>query len=219
MFLKIILTLLTEVISKINKYFNIYLILIYFFAFSLLFPQNNEIIIDSNLTFEEAISGLTIPDIVKKNLILVNVNYYSFDGKIHQGQLVVHKDVKKDIEDIFEVILKRKFPIKQVVPISVYDWSDEKSMQDNNTSAFNYRTIEGTKTLSKHSTGKAIDINPLLNPQIKRGKTIPKGSTYNENTAGTILKESWLVREFTKRGWQWGGNWKSTKDYQHFEKK
>lgn len=92
-------------------------------------------------------------------------------------------------------------------------------MQDNNTSAFNYRKIEGTKTLSKHSTGKAIDINPFLNPQIKRGKTIPKGAVYNEKTAGTILKESWLVREFTKRGWQWGGNWKSSKDYQHFEKK
>lgn len=162
---------------------------------------------------------MIIPQSVKKDLRIISVHYYSFDGKIHQGQLVVHKEVEKDLIDIFDIILKRKFPINKVIPISKYDWSDDKSMKDNNTSVFNYRKIEGTNTLSRHASGKAIDINPFQNPQIKRGKTIPKGATYNEKISGTIVKNSWLVSEFTKRGWQWGGNWKSSKDYQHFEKK
>lgn len=37
--------------------------------------------------------------------------------------------------------------------------NDNKSMSANNTSAFNYRVISGTKKLSNHSYGLAIDIN------------------------------------------------------------
>lgn len=182
--------------------------------------QNNpsELINDSELNFDEAVSGLNIPQNILENLELIDVYYYGFDDKLHKGQLVVHKDAVQDIEEIFKFIKESGFPVSKVVPISSYDWSDEKSTKDNNTSAFNYRFISGTRVISKHAYGLAIDINPLLNPYIKNGTSIPEGSTYDTTKAGTISAGSQLVQEFKRKGWKWGGDWKNLKDYQHFEK-
>jgi hypothetical protein len=182
--------------------------------------QNNpsELINDSELNFAEAVSGLNIPQNILENLELVDVYYYGFDNRLHKGQLVVHKDAVQDIEEIFRFIKESRFPITKVVPISAYDWSDEKSSNDNNTSAFNYRFISGTRVISKHAYGLAIDINPLLNPYIKNGTSTPEGSTYDITKAGTISAGSQLVQEFKRKGWKWGGDWKNLKDYQHFEK-
>jgi hypothetical protein len=181
--------------------------------------QNEEIIVDSNFTFEEAISGIYIPDEIKSKLELLDVQYYSFDGRLHKGQILVNKKVKNDILEIFRIIKETKFPVEKVIPISYYNWDDEKSMSDNNTSAFNYRFVRNTKVYSYHSYGLAIDINPMLNPYSKGGKILPENALYNPDVKGTLTKNSLIVREFVKRGWQWGGNWKKLKDYQHFEKR
>lgn len=181
--------------------------------------DKEEIIVDCNYTIDEALSGAEIPAWIKKNLVLVDVEYYSFDNKLHKGQLVLHKRAEKDIKEIFEIIRSIRFPVNQVVPIVRYNWSDEASMNDNNTSAFNYRKVKGQKVLSAHSYGLAIDINPMQNPHIKRNIVQPVNGKYDVKAAGTILKNSKIVQEFRKRGWQWGGTWRSSKDYQHFEKK
>jgi len=177
-----------------------------------------ELILDSQFTLDEALIGQKIPASVKTNLTLVNVFYYGFDEKLHQGQLVVHKAVAQDVKEIFEIIRQIHFPIEKVVPICEYKWSDEKSMLDNNSSSFNYRFISGSKILSKHASGLAIDINPKQNPYIKNGATSPAGSVYKADVKGTITSDSLIVEEFKKRGWTWGGDWKSLKDYQHFQK-
>ena len=91
-------------------------------------------------------------------------------------------------------------------------------MEDNNTSAYNYRFIENTTKLSNHSYGMAIDINPKYNPMIIKNKTYPTNGEYSEKNIGTINKNSELVKIFKKRGWKWGGDYKSLKDFQHFEK-
>ena len=176
-------------------------------------------VIDSDMAFEEAVAGISIPQSILENLRLVDVYYYGFDDKLHKGQLVVHKAVVLDVIEIFELIRESRFPISKVVPISNYGWSDEKSMQDNNTSAFNYRFISWTRVISNHAAGLAIDINPALNPYIKNGNSLPENCIYDTTKAGTILSDSELVKEFKRRGWQWGGDWKRLKDYQHFEKK
>lgn len=181
--------------------------------------EESDYVIDSNIDFEQAIAGISIPQSIVDNLRIVDVYYYGFDDKPHKGQLIVHKDVVLDIIEIFEFIRESRFPIEKVIPISRYDWSDEKSMEDNNTSAFNYRFISGTRVISNHALGLAIDINPRLNPYIKNGDSLPKGCVYDQTKAGTITDESQLVKEFQQRGWNWGGHWKSLKDYQHFEKK
>lgn len=176
-------------------------------------------VIDSDVAFEEAVAGISIPESILENLRLVDVYYYGFDDKLHKGQLVVHKNVVLDVIEIFELIRESRFPIDKVIPISKYGWSDESSIQDNNTSAFNYRFISGTRVISNHASGLAIDINPALNPYIKNGISLPEKCVYDTTKAGTILSDSELVKEFKRRGWQWGGDWKSLKDYQHFEKK
>ena len=178
-----------------------------------------KIIIDADYTFDEALSESNIPSSVINTLVLVTVNYYGFDGKLHQGQILVNKDIAKDVEEIFDVIEEIKFPVERVVPIVKYDWSDEKSMNDNNTSAFNYRFISGSRILSMHANGLAIDINPKQNPYIKNGTSIPAGSEYKLNNIGTIKPDSKIVKIFKEKGWTWGGDWKSLKDYQHFQKK
>lgn len=176
-------------------------------------------VIDSDIDFEQAISGKNIPTSITINLRIVDVYYYGFDDKLHKGQLIVHKDVVLDVIEIFEFIRESHFPVYKVVPISSYDWSDDKSMMDNNTSAFNYRYISGTRVISNHASGLAIDINPMLNPYIKNGNSLPLKCEYDTTKAGTISVDSDLVKEFKQKGWQWGGDWKSLKDYQHFEKK
>jgi peptidoglycan L-alanyl-D-glutamate endopeptidase CwlK len=176
-------------------------------------------VVDSEMDFDTAVSGKNIPQSVIENLRIVDVYYYGFDNKLHKGQLIVHKEVVLDIIEIFEFIRESQFPVNKVVPISNYGWSDEKSTMDNNTSAFNYRFISGTRVISKHAYGLAIDINPLLNPYIKNGTSIPANCVYDTTKAGTLSVDSQLVTEFKLKGWQWGGEWKSLKDYQHFEKK
>ena len=165
--------------------------------------EKEQIIIDSHMKLEEAFMGKEIPNPNTKNLRIIDVEYYSFDNRLHRGQVVIHKDLAEDIKEIFTLIKEKKIPIKKVVPINKYNWSDEASMKDNNTSAFNYRVISGTRTFSTHAQGRAIDINPFLNPQIKKGKTFPEGAVYNKYARGTITAHSWLTHEFYKRGWRW----------------
>lgn len=176
-------------------------------------------IIDCNYSFDEAVKGLEIPKSILKQLTLVEVEYYSFDDRLHLGQVLINKKVVKDIKEIFEFIKTTRFPIAKVIPVVKYNWSDQESMNDNNTSAFNYRKVKGQKVLSAHSYGLAIDINPLQNPHIKGKSVQPVSGKYDKEKPGTILRDSKLVAEFRKRGWQWGGSWRSSKDYQHFEKK
>jgi len=180
---------------------------------------NYDVIIDSNYSLNDALIGIEIPASIKKELILVDVEYYSFDNKLHKGQIVINKKVESDVKEIFEFIKSQKFTVAKVIPIVKYNWSDEASMLDNNTSGFNYRKVKGQKVLSAHSKGLAIDINPMQNPHIKRNTITPANAVYNIKAAGTILKDSPLVKLFRKKNWQWGGTWKSSKDYQHFEKK
>jgi hypothetical protein len=177
-----------------------------------------KIIIDADYTLDEALREGNIPSSVKNTLDLVTVNYYGFDGKLHQGQIIVNKEIADDIVEIFKVIEETRFPVEKVVPIAEYDWSDEKSMNDNNTSSFNYRFISGSRILSMHANGLAIDINPKQNPYVKNGTSIPAGSEYKLNNIGTIKPDSKIVKLFKEMGWTWGGDWKSLKDYQHFQK-
>lgn len=179
----------------------------------------NKIVVDSRMTLKEALSGIKIPSYIRRNITLVDVNYYSFDGKLHAGQVLIRTDLAGEIEDIFNEIEESRFPIARVIPIAKYNWSDSLSMADNNTSAFNYRLVKGTTIMSPHSTGRAIDINPMENPQIQNGKASPPGSKYDTKVPGTITPSSAVVKAFTRRAWKWGATWKSTKDYQHFEKK
>lgn len=176
-------------------------------------------IIDSSMTLKEALAGSDAPIDILNSLCLIDVRYWSFDKRIHQGQLVVHRDVSEEVREIFQIIERMHFPVAKVIPIVTYNWSDDASMEDNNTSAFNYRLVLGTRRLSLHAYGKAIDINPRQNPVIyQNGRISPYGSAYNPDAEGTFYRAHPIVREFFARGWQWGGDFVSMKDYHHFYK-
>jgi hypothetical protein len=64
---------------------------------------------------------------------------------------------------------------------------------------------------------------PLLNPEINRtGAFQPKNAApYLDRTRtdpGVLHAGDPVVRLFTDRGWSWGGDWRTPKDYQHFER-
>jgi peptidoglycan LD-endopeptidase CwlK len=183
-------------------------------------------IIDSRMTEKEAFEGLDpkCPEEIRKRQKVIKLKYYSSDNQIHQGQLVIDAELKDDIKKVFALALKYRVPIYSVIPISEKRfrkdgrWDDELSMEANNTSAFNYREVTGGGRLSNHAYGRAIDINPFLNPYFKGNLVLPHGAKYDPSVAGTLTADHPIVRAFLELGWVWGGSWTSPKDYQHFEK-
>ncbi len=152
----------------------------------------------------------------------VKVGYMGFDGQSMQGELVVHQSVSDEIVTIFKELYAAGYPIKSIAMVDIYKGDDTLSMDADNTSAFNYRPVTGSKTLSKHSYGIAIDINPIENPYVKGEVISPAaGRNYTDRSRilpGMIIAGDPCFQAFTSRGWIWGGNWKTLKDYQHFEK-
>lgn len=157
------------------------------------------------------------------DLVYIQVTYYGFDGKTHIGELIMHKLVAPEIIEIFKMLFEAKYPIEKVKLIDDYDASDEASMADNNSSALCVRSITNQyNELSRHSYGVAIDINPIQNPYISSNMILPEaGENYQDRTnkrKGMIIEGDICYTAFVSRGWTWGGNWTSIKDYQHFQK-
>lgn len=171
-----------------------------------------EPIIDSHMSLEQALQGVLLlgcPEDIKGKQRLVIVKYYSFDDKVHQGQLVINCNLVDDIKYAFQVALEEKFPICSVIPITKFRWNDDLSMAVNNSSGFNYRMISGTKCLSVHAFGRAVDINPVQNPCIRvaDSQASPAGAKYDPvNNKGTLTKDSAIVKTLLSRGWEWGGD-------------
>ena len=164
---------------------------------------------------------------LREDLRYLRVLHFNKEGELKEGELVCHKSIANDLLAIFRELYRSKYPIERMVLIDEYEADDEASMRANNSSAFNFRFISGTRRLSKHSQGMAIDINPLYNPYIrqKNGHTLvsPAGAeAYTDRTKDfpyKIVKDDLCCRLFKKYGFEWGGDWKNSKDYQHFEKR
>ena len=162
------------------------------------------------------------------DLRYLTMTYRGFDNRDHRGEMIVHRSVAKEVTDIFGKLYKRGYPIRKMKLVSDYHASDFQSIEADNTSAFNCRPVTGGKKWSNHSYGKAIDINPIENPYISRsGRIAHKASrkyrkrVRSGHSAGQevmMLPSDTIVKLFKQRGWRWGGDWKSIKDYQHFDK-
>jgi hypothetical protein len=153
----------------------------------------------------------------------VEVTYIGFDNQTHRGALIVNQDLAAEVVAIFDQLLYLRYPIEKIRTVDSYPGADDElSMEDNNTSAFNCRDIPGTGRWSQHAYGRAIDLNPLLNPEIDQGAVQPKNAApyldRNRTHPGVLHAGDPVVRLFTDRGWRWGGDWRTPKDYQHFER-
>jgi D-alanyl-D-alanine dipeptidase len=156
-------------------------------------------------------------------LRLVTVNHWNFAGEVVMGRIIVHEDVAVEVAELFRGLYNLRFPIERMKLIDAYGGSDAKSMEDNNTSSFNCRFVTGKKgVFSKHSYGRAIDINPRINPYVKGKHFEPTNAgaflDRTQDVPGILRAGDEAVVSFEKAGWTWGGDWKSLKDYQHFEK-
>jgi hypothetical protein len=158
-----------------------------------------------------------------EQLRLVELDYLGLDLQTHRGQLVVHQDLTDAVIAAFDRLYRMGFPIERMRTVENYpNADDELSMRDNNTSAFNCRDIPGSGSWSYHAYGQAIDINPRFNPYIDRtGAYQPANAEVfvdrNRIDPGLLKDGDAAVRAFTDQGWTWGGNWRTPKDYQHFE--
>ena len=170
-------------------------------------------------------SGCTVP---YEDLRYVGLVYIDFNGEEQTGELICNKAIAQDMVEIFFELYRNDYRIERIRLVDEYGGDDTLSMLDNNTSCFNYRVVDGTTTLSKHALGCAIDINPFYNPYIVYNKNgsgetyiSPKGSEIyadrSQDFPYKIDENDLCYKLFTERGFTWGGNWNSTKDYQHFQ--
>ena len=153
----------------------------------------------------------------------VELDYVGMDRRAHRGVLVVHEAVVADVIAIFGELRRQGFPIaKMQTPSHYRDASDELSMADNNTSAFNCRPLPRSTAWSWHAYGRAIDVNPLINPYLDRTGALEPATAARyldrrRTDPGMLHAGDPAVRAFTGRGWTWGGDWQNPVDYQHFE--
>lgn len=169
----------------------------------------------------------------REDLRYLKVLHYNYDHRIQVGEIIVNASIAEDVRNIFYELFEQEYEIESMQLIDKF-WtgnsvdSDTNSIEHNNTSAFNYRVVPGTKKLSNHAAGYAIDINPLQNPYVKYDQNgelahyYKDMEQYMDRESGQphmITHEDICCQIFAKYGFTWGGDWKSSKDYQHFEKR
>lgn len=175
------------------------------------------------------ISDDETPAVAYEDLRYLNVMYYDFNGEPQTGELICNKEIAADLVEIFYELYLSEYQIEKIRLIDEYGGDDTASMKDNNTSCFNYRLVDGTDSLSKHALGCAIDINPFYNPYVVfnrdgSGETYisPEGSEIYADRSRDfpykIDENDLCYRLFKAHGFTWGGDWNSSRDYQHFQK-
>jgi len=161
------------------------------------------------------------------DLRYLRLTYLDFDGFDQVGELIVHREVVPAVVGVMQELYEMGYPIKQMRLISDFNGNDWASIEADNTSAFNCRKATGSKKWSRHAFGKAIDINPIENPYIsRRGKISHQASLlyrvrqHREESAAdraVLLGSDEATQIFKRYGFRWGGDWRYTKDYQHFD--
>ncbi len=155
-----------------------------------------------------------------RDLRRVTVSYWGFGGRPRRGAIVVHQDVARDVVQIFRSLYRSRIAIRKMKPIERFGGNDFRSIEADNTSAFNCRFVDGTRRWSQHAYGRAIDINPLENPFVSNGRTSHRRSVpfvrRRPYRKGMAVQGGSMVAAFEAVGWGWGGRWRNVKDYQHF---
>lgn len=180
----------------------------------------------------------------RDRVVNFDVRCLSFSGKEKILPIKVIDVVKNDVEEIFQKLFEKKFPIYAL-------------------SCYSPRTIRGSnERVSLHAYAAAIDLNYLMNPHydVITGNMIPTRKANREEDKRTIVKElksintpneeiesildvvienqpedsddRFLNRGIIRKGMItpeivnifkihgfniWGGNWRRPMDYMHFQ--
>ncbi len=156
-----------------------------------------------------------------EELRLLSVSHWGFDGVVHRGRLVVNRDAATAMLKTMHTLFRLHYPIRQMRLVDAFGADDHRSMDADNTSAFNCRFVAGSDgAWSEHAYGRALDLNPLENPYVTESGYVspPAGAPYADRSreAKGLIHRGPVVAAFATAGWKWGGNWSWPKDYQHF---
>ncbi|MDO9355443.1 MAG: M15 family metallopeptidase [Solirubrobacteraceae bacterium] len=156
-----------------------------------------------------------------RDLRAVRAKHVGFDGRAHDGILVVHRARAASVRNVLRGLYAAGFPIRRMHPIQRYGGDDSTSIDDDNTSAFNCRAVTGGTGWSEHAYGRAIDLNPIENPYVTGAGSTEHAASKpvldrSDVRPGMATEGSLVVRAFGSRGWKWGGRWTAPIDHQHF---
>ncbi len=154
------------------------------------------------------------------DLSWVRLTFVGFDQRRHTGELLVNKSVAADVVEVFRQLYAARFPLEEMRITRTEELTAPPTGDGNNTGAFNCRSTTGGSSYSQHAYGLAIDVNPFQNPYTKGDLVLPElASSYLDRgrvRPGMIEPDGPVVRAFAAIGWEWGGDWHSLKDLQHF---
>lgn len=156
-----------------------------------------------------------------RDLRLIHMTHWGFDGRWHRGELVIHRRYATSVVRVFKRLYDARFPIRRMRLVDRYAADDHRSMAADNTSGFNCRWRGGVCcTWSQHAYGRAIDLNPVENPYLwSGGVSPPAGRAYldrSQHRPGMVHVHDRVWWAFHAVGWGWGGTWSGERDYQHF---
>jgi poly-gamma-glutamate synthesis protein (capsule biosynthesis protein) len=157
------------------------------------------------------------------DLRLIELDHVTFAGEVARGELVVAAPIAPATVALFARLHALGFPIRQARLVDDFGASDDASMAADNTSAFNFRVVAGTTSLSQHALGRAIDLNPVENPWIRSHVLLPPaGEAYRDRAdvrPGMIVRPGPITALFDELGWEWGGDWRHALDLHHIVKR
>ena len=155
-----------------------------------------------------------------EDLRYVTVTYWGFDGDHHRGELLVHASAADAIVEVFRAVDAARYPIEEMRVVAAPELDLPPTGDGNNTTAFVCRPVRGSTSWSEHAYGLAVDVNPFLNPYVKGDLLLPElASAYTDRSRtepGVLHDGDAVVEAFAAIGWEWGGDWSSLKDFQHF---
>ena len=170
--------------------------------------------------------------VAPQGLRRLSVNFWDYSGHVRRGSIVLAPSAVAAVRSVFTAAFTAPFRIKAIGPVEVFyrsgtvspTQSDINAMNAGNTSAFNCRTVTGSRyRVSQHSYGNAIDVNTFENPYATSSKVYPVAAAYRYyamrryhlRDTGVIAPNSLISRAFAAQRWLWGARW-TRHDYQHF---
>lgn len=160
------------------------------------------------------------------DLAWVRVAFVGFDGARHTGELLLADDVADDLVAVFEDLWEARFPIEEMRVTTAAELDAAPTGDGNNTESFVCRATTGGSEFSQHAYGTAVDVNPFQNPYLRERDgervVIPELATSyldrEDVRPGMVLPGDAVTSAFAAIGWEWGGAWRTLKDYQHFSR-
>jgi hypothetical protein len=152
------------------------------------------------------------------DLAYLELDHVTFDGTA-RGELVVAAALAARTLTLFRRLWGLGFPIRQLRLVDDFAASDDASMAADNSSAFNFRVVDGTRQLSQHALGLAIDLNPVENPWRRPDRVLPPaGAAFVDRRdlrPGMFVRPGPVVATLDELGWEWGGDWRHAFDDHH----